>query len=741
MTLPLGITVDAKHSLFYLVTESSTYVIGTTKEGLLLNLYWGPRLSTSDGTTLLHLTWEAIQNGQDERSSQDPWLTSAPEEYPVFGGLRFGDLCLKATMTATGTRELDLALTAHNVHDEGTNHLLGPTPVLTLTLQDKVYTGLKVLLVYKVDTHDNIIDRSTQIVNGSNSTIHIEQGLSAAWHLPPSLNQRQLVRLCGAWCAETLVQKEEPLRPGAHVSLSSTRGIPSAQAYPYMAIVDKQDNHTYFGTLAWSGNWLMQLSVDTQGNTRWTGGVCPFDFMYPLHPGDAWETPSFLAGFTDKGLAGARRHLPSHVLRHSHRLSRPGDLPVLYNSWEATGFHVNVDQQFALATQAAGLGIELFVLDDGWFKGRNNDRAGLGDWFHDKHKFPDGLTPLANFVHGLGMRFGLWFEPEMVNQDSDLYREHPDWVYHYSDRPRSEARHQLVLDLTRQDVYDYVYERLYCNIKTIGIDYIKWDMNRPISEAGTCAMTTDRAKLIWVQHVQAFYRLLDRLRDDFPDLQIESCSSGGGRADAGVTRRVDQIWVSDNTRPDARLEIQHGVSLILPPRQMVCWITDMGQDDLKVPLAYRCHVSFMGTLGVGADLNKYSEKQKSELRSWINVYKRIRHIIQPGHLDWLHFDKDQAVAFTLTRVPGTNGYPEEAVVLGFRWHNPFWLTLPRLRLKHLDPEAIFDVILWSTDPEETTRFGKHTGSMLVNVGLDLSPFLDTGSWKSVVIYLRGCHTL
>ncbi|KAI8060744.1 alpha-galactosidase [Gongronella butleri] len=740
MDVPVGITVHPLGNRFYLVTENSTYIIGVSD--LVLNLYWGPRLPLDrvlNGNGDDGIAWPDMHG----RSSQDPWLTSAPEEYPVFGGLRYGDACLKMILPS-GTRELDLQYKSYSVKKKANN--------LTLTLVDRTYPSIEVHLVYSVDVVNDIIARNMHVFNGTASAVQIELGMSAAWHLPMVLGKRRLIRLAGAWGAESQIQTDA-LQPGTHLVLSSTRGIPSAQTYPYMAIVDDENGHTYFGTLKWSGNWSMAMAVDIQGNTRWTGGISSHDFMVTVEPNAAWATPKFLAGFTTKGLSGARHRLPNHVLTHQLALracrhatrqaqlsqlhremaeSAPKHLPVLYNSWEAAGFDINVDQQFDLATKARALGVELFVVDDGWFRGRNSDRAGLGDWFHDTTKFPDGLAPLANYARSLGMCFGLWFEPEMVNKDSDLYRAHPDWVYHYDDRRRSEARHQLVLNLVNKDVKDYLFERLTANIASIGIDYIKWDMNRPISEAGA-GLAPENAKQVWELHVQGVYELMGRIKDAFPSLSIESCSSGGGRADVGILDFADQCWVSDNTRPDARLAIQHGISLVLPPRAMVCWVTDMGQSDNPVPLAFRCHVAFMGTLGIGSNLNAYTADQMKELAGWVRLYKKLRPVLQLGFLDWLHYDDRAGLAFTMTtdKNDQQNG-KKHAIVLGFRSKNPFSFVLPRLRLKQLEEQVTYNLVAWTTYPTSPISLNPASGAVLMHYGIDASRFLPC-SWSSFVL--------
>ncbi|KAI8364684.1 Melibiase-domain-containing protein [Radiomyces spectabilis] len=718
MTLRNGITAHPKGNVWFLVTEHSSYVIGATSEGLLLNLHWGGKLTTMEGP------WTAAV--PPERSSQDPGLTAATEEFPVFGGLRYGLHALKAEFTETHTRELDLMWTGEAVQ-QGTS--------LQLQLCDRVYKGFCVYLHYEVDIQHDIIRRWTSVKNGTKNNIELEKIMSAGWHLPPTYMKRELVTLAGEWSAETQVQVHS-LQPGLTQTIESLRGIPSAQAYPFYAVKqanpESQEAAVYFGTLAWSGNWEIHLKTDIQGATVITGGIHHNDFSWTLKPGETFDTPYFACGYSIDGLSGARRRMTSFTKTRQHA----GHLtnPVLYNSWEATGFHVTYDNQKRLAELAATVGAELFVVDDGWFSGRRDDHAGLGDWYPDDIKFPHGLRPLSDYVHQLGMDFGLWFEPEMVNPDSDFYRNNPDCVYHYPDRPRSLERNQLVLDLTRTDVQEYLFDRLSKLIDEVNIDYIKWDMNRPISEASgffTAQALKRNPREIWVRHVRAFYGLIERLKKTFPLLRIESCSSGGGRADVQIIEYTDQCWTSDNTRPDARLRIQYGASFILPPKCMSCWVTDMPTDESLMPLSFRFHVSFMGTLGVGANLTRYTADELQLACDWISVYKSLRFILQHGVIDWLIAPQASQWQMMASQ---TYLNDDESVVLVFREQSPFWQPIPPLRVRHLEASVMYTVQIWHQDPAAADIFS-FSGAFLMQKGLDL-PYLTRHAYSSVVIHIN-----
>ena len=440
--------------------------------------------------------------------------------------------------------------------------------------------------------------------NKSKQAITIESAQSATWNLPEGDGYR-LSYLSGRWAAETQLN-HEPIHEGMKV-LESRLGHTGHNMNPWFAIdegrADEEHGRVWFGALAWSGNWRITVEQTPYKQVRVTGGFNTFDFAWPLKPGEALETPDFYAGYSAHGFGEASRML--HNLERNEAKGRVR--PVLYNSWEATEFNVSEEGQKALADKAAKLGVELFVVDDGWFGARNRDTAGLGDWSVNKKKFPNGLKPLIDHVKSLGMDFGLWFEPEMVNRDSDLYRAHPDWVMNFPGRPRSELRNQLVLNLARDDVRDYIFGVLDKMTSENDIRYIKWDMNRIFSEPGWPEVAPDQQKELWVKYVWNYYDILKRLRAKHPQLEIESCSGGGGRVDLGVLRYVDEVWPSDNTEAFDRLRIQEGFSEAYAAKFMSAWVTDVpNQNGRSTPLQYRFLVAMQGALGVGSNLNKFS---------------------------------------------------------------------------------------------------------------------------------------
>jgi alpha-galactosidase len=375
----------------------------------------------------------------------------------------------------------------------------------------------------------------------------------------------------------------------------------------------------------------MDIQKTFAGDVQLVGGINFWDTSLTLKPGEEFTTPKLTVGFATDGIAGASRRLHDYIRQHvlpAH--FRDALRPVIYNSWYATGFNVNENQQIALAKIAKQIGVELFVMDDGWFKGRDDDHAGLGDWTPDPKKFPHGLQPLIKEINELGMDFGLWVEPEMVNPDSDLYRAHPDWVFYYPTRERHEGRNQLVLNLARTDVYQYTFDWMSKLLSENNIKFIKWDHNRALTEPGWPDAPPDQQRAVRILYMQNLYRLIDELRAKFPNVIFEDCASGGARADLGMLEHMDQIWTSDNTNPTDRLFIQSGYLHMLPANTMVDWVTDDNWHHSSLSMNYRFAVSMQGVLGVGGNITKWSPDDLKTAGEQIALYKKIRPIIQQG---------------------------------------------------------------------------------------------------------------
>ncbi|MBL0344279.1 alpha-galactosidase [Candidatus Villigracilis affinis] len=647
-------------------TKNTGYAIGLNEAGLLTHRYWRARLPFA-------ADYPAPVN-PIERSSFDMPQHYTPEEYPGYSALRYFDPALKITF-ADGTRDLVL----HYV-DFSTS--ASPYPELALHLKDEAYP-LSVTLHYRVHEEYDLIARWVTLENLGNEPILIERAFSAKWTLPHG-DDYFFSHMFGRHNNEYNM-KREVLTPGLK-TIESRRLTTSHHHTPWFAIdrnATEDSGEVWFGTFAWSGNWKITAEVTEFASTRISVGLNDWDFAWKLNPAETFVTPESISGYVKDGFGAASRLMHDYVrnilLPHKNQLHK-----VLYNSWEATLFDVDEISQSKLAEVAAGMGIELFVMDDGWFHNRNLDNAGLGDWFPDKTKFPNGLGGLIKNVNALGMDFGLWVEPEMVNPDSDLYRAHPDWVIHFPSRARTEARRQLILNLGRTDVQEYIISVLTTILSENNIQFIKWDMNRNVSEPGWSDAPGD-ARELWVRYVQGLYHVWGTLRERFPNVIWQSCSGGGGRADFGILHFADQIWISDNTEATARLSIQEGFSQFLPANTMEAWVTDWGRN--VVPLEFRFHVSMCGSLGVGGNLNEWDQADRELAAHCIRLYKEIRPIIQFG--DQYRLISPQKSMFSAVQYVSKD--QSEAVLFVFRVYLSDPTNLPMIHLRGLNPTALYEV--------------------------------------------------
>jgi alpha-galactosidase len=667
--------------VFRLDGGNSTYAFGVNERGELQTLYWGGRLGPNDKIPAAHSLMEW--------ASFDSSYTTTPQEYAGWGAGLFTEPALKVSF-ADGNRDLVL-------------HFVRATPngaqSLEVVLKD-IAREIYVTLKYSMDAESGILSRSANIENREKQPIVIEQAAAAQWTLPP--DRYTLSYLTGRWAGEWTLN-QEPIHAGARV-IESRRGSTGHQANPWFAIsrdasqknvgpltAPEEYGEVWFGALAWSGSWRFTVEVNQLDFVRVTGGFNPFDFRYKLNPGEHLETPVFYGGYSDHGLGGASRVLHrfeiANVLPHA---PNPKPRPVIYNSWEATEFKVDEPGQVALAEKAASIGVDRFVMDDGWFGQRKTDHAGLGDWYVNAEKFPNGLKPLIDKVHGLGMDFGLWVEPEMVNPDSDLYRKHPDWVLNFPGRPRSEQRNQLVLNLARSDVKDYVEGFLDKLLSENDIAFLKWDYNRNWSEPGWDQLPADEQQRVYVQYIRNLYAILGDLRKKHPKVEIESCSGGGGRVDLGILRYTDEVWPSDNTDPFDRLSMQDGFSYAYPPQIMMAWVTDSPHwlNGRSTSLAYRMLSSMQGSLGIGANLNRWTAEDFATAKRLIAAYHAVQPTIVQGDLYRLLSPRDGS---EMSATESVSRDKNQAVVFAFTHSTQEGHGFPLLLLQGLDPDAEYQL--------------------------------------------------
>lgn len=610
------IMVDQASKVFRLDGGGSSYAFGVNPGGQVQSLYWGAALAVGD-----KLPAAVLAEGN---SSNEMPLSVTAYEFAGFGGGLTTEPALKVRFP-DGVRDLDLRCVGHQ--DQGER--------IVLQLKD-AKREVHVVLTYAMDEATGVLTRSAVVENRTGNWIQIDQMAAACLNLPVG-DDYQLSFLSGRWAGEFMLQTRA-ITPGAFV-LESRKGVTSHQANPWFAVsratTGEDSGPVWFGALGWSGNWRINVEMDAMGGVHATAGYNPFDFSYRLKPGESLASPVLHAGFSNEGFGGAsrvfHRYQREKILPHA---PTPGLRPVLFNSWEATFFDVTEAGQMALAEKAASIGVERFVVDDGWFGARNSDKTGLGDWVVNRKKFPNGLGPLVKRVNQLGMQFGLWVEPEMVNPDSDLYRNHPDWVINFQGRQRSEARNQLVLNLARKDVCQHLLKVLDGLVSSHNIAYLKWDHNRAWSEPGWPEVAPEDQQRLYVAYVNNLYQLLAELRRRHPKLEIESCASGGGRVDLGIMQLTDQVWTSDNTDPYDRLVIQDGYSHAYAPAAMMAWVTDSPNfvNKRETSLEYRFLSAMQGGLGIGANLNHWRDDDFAKARRLIEEYKLIRATVQQGSL-------------------------------------------------------------------------------------------------------------
>lgn len=492
-------------------------------------------------------------------------------------------------------------------------------------------------LLYTAFAKHPVVTRSARIVNAGDAGLELRRALSASVDFNPAVAGHKFIQLSGAWARERDALAS-PLRPGVQ-AVDSRRGTSSHQQNPFFALAehgfDEERGDVYGFNLVYSGNFLAQVELDQFASPRAQLGVNPFDFAWRLEPGDAFQTPEAVLVFSPEGLGGMSRAL--HRLYRAHLLPvawRDRPRPILVNNWEATYFDFNADKLEAIATAGAALGVELFVLDDGWFGKRDDDRSSLGDWFVDRKKLPGGLDDLARRINARGLGFGLWFEPEMISPDSDLHRAHPDWCIHVPDRVRSQGRNQLILDFSRAEVRDEIYRRIAKILSETPIVYVKWDMNRHFTEIGSAALPASRQQETAHRYVLGLYELMGRFVRDFPRILFEGCSGGGGRFDPGILAYMPQIWTSDNSDAITRLRIQYGTSLAYPFSTLAAHVSAVPNHQVGrvTPFRTRGDVAFTGAFGYELDLAALSDEEKAEVKRQTAFYKQVRPLLLTGDL-------------------------------------------------------------------------------------------------------------
>ncbi|WP_206830319.1 alpha-galactosidase [Alicyclobacillus fructus] len=635
----MPIIVHADERLFHLMTPGSSYAFRVREDGLLEHLYWGARME--DALDLLRVARAArrLDPRPDHLRATD--VGSLRLEYPSYGTGDHRDPAYDV-LQPSGSHASQLVYASHRIQP-GKPRLPGlpafyvesdfEADTLEITLVDPVLS-LQVVLSYTVYRDFDLLCRHARFENAGTGTLVLRRALSASVDL--DLREADFIQLSGAWIRERFIERV-PLGPGRH-EIMSRAGISGHKHSPFFALAapnateDRGEVRAF--ALVYSGNFVGACEMEPmRQNVRAQIGIHPADFSWRLGPGETFVTPEAALVYSDEGWGGMSRTFHRAIRRRlCQGPYRDRVRPVLINNWEATYFDFHEDDLVEIARQARDLGVELFVLDDGWFGQRDDDSTSLGDWRPHPRKLPHGLRHLADQIHGLGMQFGIWMEPEMVSPKSKLYEEHPDWCLHVPDRPRSERRHQLMLDLTREDVRAFVVDAVSRVIEEGAVDYVKWDMNRPMTEVGSAALPPERQRETAHRYVLGLYEILETLTSRFPHVLFENCASGGGRFDLGMLHYMPQTWTSDNTDAVARLKIQHGTSLVFPPVTMGAHVSAVPNHQMGrvTPFALRAGVAMCGNFGFELDVRRFSDEERREARQAVERYKAVRELVQFG---------------------------------------------------------------------------------------------------------------
>lgn len=725
------ITFNKEQQVFHLCNNQISYLIEVEEHGYLAHLYFGKKINHYSG----HYQYVRDMRSfgpYPEAADHDTFsLDTVMLEYPGYG---FGDFRepaynfkLKDGSRITDFRYDSFEIVQGKCAIEGLPHLYTnqatEAETLIITLKDDV-AKLRLKLNYTIYQDYATVIRSTTLINDSTETVEINQLASQSLDFPN--RSFELIHLNGAWGRERQLTREK-IEIGTKV-LDSKRGSSSHHQNPFVTLVEPTttefQGEAYGFCLVYSGNHQTVIEKDNYSQTRVVMGMNPFNFAWQLPAGESFHSPEVVNVYSNQGLNQMSKTYHDlfnhHLIRGEHQLK---ERPVLINNWEATYFDFDDAKIHGIVDEAQALGIEMFVLDDGWFGERKDDHRSLGDWYEFEGKLEQGLEGIAQYVHDKGMKFGLWFEPEMISKDSDLHRAHPDWVLSVPGRPRSLSRQQHVLDFSRADVRDHIYQQMTAILDRVPIDYIKWDMNRNMTEVYSLLLDPEMQGEVSHRYILGLYEFMEKLTQAYPHILFESCSGGGGRYDAGMLYYMPQTWTSDNTDPIARLKIQYSTSLVYPISTMGAHVSAIPnhQTGRETSLDIRGNVAMSGVLGYELDLTTLSEEEKVLIVKQVDFYKEHRQLLQFGdfvrlkspyeenEVAWMFVSKDK----------------KEAIVFYFRVLVEASAPYVTLKLAHLDETLEYQI-------------ANHviSGDALMNIGMYIDPKLH-GDYATQAFILKA----
>lgn len=712
----MGIKYHEETKEFHLYNNEISYVIGILPNGQAGQLYFGRKIK--DRERFSHLL-EYCRRDMAAYVLPDFSLEHVRQEYPVYGS---GDVRQTAMTVrrANGSHVTGFAFTGHKIY-EGKKGLPGLPSTYTecdaeaqsleLNFRDEKL-GLEYVLTYTVFSEQPAIARSVKITNSGGEKVELDRVMSMCLDLPDA--EYEMMDLCGAWARERTPHFHE-LHWGIQ-NIGSIRGCSSHQFNPFLALKRKEatehSGEVIGFSLVYSGNFLAQVERDNFDVARVMLGIHPEGFCWTLSQGESFQAPEAVMVYSQSGLNGMSQvYHELYRTRLARGYWRDKGRPVLINNWEATYFNFDEEKLLRIADKAKALGVELFVLDDGWFGKRNDDTTSLGDWEPNLEKLPGGIKGIAEKITAKGLKFGLWFEPEMISEDSSLYREHPEWVLADPDYPKCASRNQYILDFSRKEIVDYIAERMERILTEAPVSYVKWDMNRSMSEVYSVGQDRESQGKVMHKYILGVYALYERLTRKFPEVLFESCASGGARFDPGMLYYAPQGWISDNTDAVERLKIQYGTSMVYPISSMGSHVSASPNHQMgrSTSIDMRADVAYFGTFGYELDLNQISEEDQEKVKKQIQFMKEHRRFIQTGtffrllspfegnEAAWMIVSKDKRFAMV--------GY--------YRILQPVNIGYHRLYLQGLEKDVLYSI---------DGKAGEYYGDELMFAGMRIADY-------------------
>lgn len=730
----INIFYNEKDKAFKLRANNTDYMMKVCEEGYLAHIYYGNKVPDEDLTYLLRLDESPFTPATNDRDRAS-FMDTLPFEYPCFGIGDYRESAFKI-MDANGMSTCDLRYVSHKMY-EGKPKLEGlpatfateesGCSTLEITMYDK-YADIEVVLIYTAFNKLDVITRSAVITNKGEKPFKITRALSACVDF--DTDKMDMITLNGSWARERAVERCRLHH--AKQLVDSCKGESSHQNNPFVALCDNnadEDKGEVFGfNFVYSGNFYAQAEVTQHKKTRFLMGINPLDFEWLLEKGESFTCPEVVMVHSDEGIGKMSRTFHdlyrNNLIRGEYKDKRR---PILINNWEATYFNFDTDKLIDIAKEASKLGIEMLVMDDGWFGHRDSDNSSLGDWFVYEKKLKGGLKYLVDEVNKLGMKFGIWFEPEMISPDSELYKAHPDWAIQIKGRPLTLCREQYVLDYSRKEVRDYVYGMMRKILDSANIEYIKWDMNRQLTEVGSTTLPADRQRELWHRYVLGVYDLMDRLTTDYPRILLENCSGGGARFDPGMLYYSPQIWCSDDTDAIERLKIQHGTSMCYPCSAMGAHVSDCPNHTVgrNTPFKTRGHVAMVGTFGYELDVTRIPQEDRDAIPAQIEEFNKFNKLVRTGDHYRIGnmFEDNTWDAWEFVAKDKSEALFEFVQVLA----RPNERSR-RIKLKGLEPEAYYY--------EESEPDKKISGAALMNAGINIAKM-----WNGDGLYGDFCSKI